>query len=190
MKVYIVCTWCVIQHASPFILSLNVKSKMTTYILLPVILSELVDSDDEKPRRGKTQEWISFLNLSFFLFSLYTFFGLLVYFLFLRSSTSSAASSCSSSFCSCNLDRWSELGVWFFYCYWALSNSVSTPPPPPPHQQKNLFFFSNTSKKLLRNFDMNLNNLNIFSSALFHMKTWVCFKHFVHDWGKNSTFPK
>ena len=132
MKVYIVCTWCVIQHASPFILSLNVKSKMTTYILLPVILSELVDSDDEKPRRDKTQEWISFLNLSFFLFSLYTFFGLLVYFLFLRSSTSSAASSCSSSFCSCNLDRWSELGVWFFYCYWALSNSVSTPTHPHP----------------------------------------------------------
>ena len=27
-------------------------------ILLPVILSELVDSDDEKPRRGKNREWI------------------------------------------------------------------------------------------------------------------------------------
>ena len=60
-KVYIVCTChptCFIQHGCPFILSFDVKSKMTTDMLLPVILSELVDSDDEKPRRGKTQEWI------------------------------------------------------------------------------------------------------------------------------------
>ena len=27
-------------------------------MLLPIILSELVDSDDERPRRGKTREWI------------------------------------------------------------------------------------------------------------------------------------
>ena len=59
--VYIVCTChptCFIQHANPFIFSFDVKSKMATYMLLPVILSELVDSDDEKPRRGKTREWI------------------------------------------------------------------------------------------------------------------------------------
>ena len=42
----------VIQHASPFILSFNVKSKMATDMFLPVILSELLGSDDEKPRRG------------------------------------------------------------------------------------------------------------------------------------------
>ena len=61
MKVYIVCT-ChptgFIQHASPIILSFDVKSKIATDILLPAILSELVDSDDEKPRRGKTREGI------------------------------------------------------------------------------------------------------------------------------------
>ena len=60
MKVYIVCTChptCFIQHASPFILSFDVKSKMATDMLLPAILSELVDSNDEKPRRGKTREW-------------------------------------------------------------------------------------------------------------------------------------
>ena len=60
MKVYIICTChptCFIQHVSPFILSLDVKSKMATDMLLPVILSELVDSEDENPRRGKTQEW-------------------------------------------------------------------------------------------------------------------------------------
>ena len=45
MKVYIVCTChptCSIQHASPLTLSFNVKSKMTTDMLLAVILSELV----------------------------------------------------------------------------------------------------------------------------------------------------
>ena len=31
---------------------------MASDILLPIILSELVDSDDERPRRGKTREWI------------------------------------------------------------------------------------------------------------------------------------
>ena len=39
MKVYIVCTChptSFIQHASPFILSFNVKSKMATDMLLPV----------------------------------------------------------------------------------------------------------------------------------------------------------
>ena len=65
MKVYIVCT-ChpiyFIQHASLFILSFNVKSKMATDMLLP----ELVNSDYEKPRRGKSRNRISFLNLSFF----------------------------------------------------------------------------------------------------------------------------
>ena len=48
MKVYIVCTChptCFIQHTSPFILSFDVKSKMATDMLLPMILSELVDSD-------------------------------------------------------------------------------------------------------------------------------------------------
>ena len=56
MKVYIVCMChptCFIQHLIPFILSFDVKSKMVTDMLLPVILSELVDSDEEKPRRGK-----------------------------------------------------------------------------------------------------------------------------------------
>ena len=58
MKVCIVCRshpTCFIQHASPFIPSFNFKSKMATDMLLPVILPELVDSDDEKPRRGKTR---------------------------------------------------------------------------------------------------------------------------------------
>ena len=61
MKVYIVCTChrtCFIQHASPFILSFDVKSKMATDMLLSVILSEVVGPDDEKPRRGKTREQI------------------------------------------------------------------------------------------------------------------------------------
>ena len=79
MKIYNVCachpTWF-IQHADPFIFSFNVKSKMVTDMLLPVILSELVDSDNEKPRLGKTQERISFLSLSFFLFpfAIFNFF--------------------------------------------------------------------------------------------------------------------
>ena len=82
MKVYIVWTChptCFIQHASPFILSFNVKSKMATDMLLPVMLSELVNSDDEKAGRSKTQERIRFLNLSFFLFPSYTLFGLLAF---------------------------------------------------------------------------------------------------------------
>ena len=69
MKVYIVCTChptSFIQHANPLTLSFNVKSKMTTDMLLPVILSELVDYEDEKLGLAKTLEWISFLNFSFF----------------------------------------------------------------------------------------------------------------------------
>ena len=61
MKVYIVCIChptCFIQHANPFVLSFNVKSKMATDMFLPVILSKFVDSNDEKPRRCKTREWI------------------------------------------------------------------------------------------------------------------------------------
>ena len=70
MKVYIVCTCrpiCFVQHASQFILSFNVKSKMATDMLLPVILSELVNSDDEKPRRGKTPRFPKplFFSVSF-----------------------------------------------------------------------------------------------------------------------------
>ena len=130
MKVYIVCTChtsCFIQHVRTFILSFDVKSKMTTNTLLPVILSELVDSDYEKPFQSffTMSIFLSFLNLSLFLFPLYTFFGLLA-FLFLLSSTSS---SYSSPFCSCNLYGWSESFsllfklisiwfVWFFYCYY------------------------------------------------------------------------
>ena len=60
-KVYIVCTCyptCFIQHASPFILSFDVKSKMVADMLLPVILSELLDSDGEKPLQGKSLAWI------------------------------------------------------------------------------------------------------------------------------------
>ena len=47
-----------VQHASPFILSFDVKSKMATDMFLPVIPSEIVESDDEKPRRDKMREWI------------------------------------------------------------------------------------------------------------------------------------
>ena len=35
-----------------------IGSKMASDMLLPIILSELVDSDNERPRRGKTREWI------------------------------------------------------------------------------------------------------------------------------------
>ena len=59
MKVYIVSTChpsCFIQHRSPFTLSFDVKSKMATDMLLPVILSEVVDSDDVKPRQGITRQ--------------------------------------------------------------------------------------------------------------------------------------
>ena len=89
MKVYIVCTChpiCFIKHASPFNLSFNVKSKMATDMLLPVILSELANSDDEKSRRDKTREWISFLNLPFvfFLWSACFFFFRYLQFLLLH----------------------------------------------------------------------------------------------------------
>ena len=131
MKVYIVWT-ChptfFIQHASPFILSFNVKSNMVTDMLLPVILSELINSDDEKAGRSKTRERISFLNLSFFCFLCILYLVCLA-FLFALSSISYARSSYSSPFCSCNLDRWSESSlllfkliliwcVWFFYSYY------------------------------------------------------------------------
>ena len=39
---------CFNQDAIPFILPFNVKSKIATNMLLPVILSELVKSNDEK----------------------------------------------------------------------------------------------------------------------------------------------
>ena len=61
MKAYIVCTRhpaFSIQHASSFILSFDVKSKMATDIFLPLILSENVDSDDDKSRQVKKREWI------------------------------------------------------------------------------------------------------------------------------------
>ena len=60
MKVSIVCAChpaCFIQHTSPFNLSFGVRSKVVMGMLLPMVLSELVESDDKKPRRGKTQEW-------------------------------------------------------------------------------------------------------------------------------------
>lgn len=60
MKVYIVSTChpsCFIQHRSPFTFSFDVKSKMAADILLPVILSELVDYD-KMLCRGKMLEWI------------------------------------------------------------------------------------------------------------------------------------
>ena len=118
MKVYIVrmChPTCFIQHSSPFILLLNIKSKMATDMLLPVVLSELEDSDDEKPRLGKTREWISFLNLSlfsvsfvYFLWSACLFFFryLQLFLLYLRI--------LSSPFYFCMLDRWSESSLLFF----------------------------------------------------------------------------
>ena len=117
MKVHIVSTChqtCFIQHSRPFILPFNVKSKMATDMLLPVILSETVDSDDEKPHRGKTREWISFLNVSFFFCFLCILSLVCLPFLFPLSSTSSAASSYSSPFCSCNVDRWSESSLLLF----------------------------------------------------------------------------
>ena len=134
MKFYIVqmChSACFNQDASPFILSFNVKSKIATDMLLPVILSELVKSNDEKPRRSRTREWISFLNLTFLCyFFLYCILSLVcLLFIFPLSPISSAASSYSFPFCSCKLDRWSESSlllvklnsiwcVWFFYCYY------------------------------------------------------------------------
>ena len=105
MKVYIAFTChptCFIQHVCPFILSFNVKSKMATDMLLSVLLSELVDSDDEKLHRGKTREWISFLNLSMFPFSFSAVFNFFY------------SSSYSSPLCSCNLDRWSESSLLLF----------------------------------------------------------------------------
>ena len=31
---------------------------MADNVLLPVVLSELIDSDNEKPRRGETRNWL------------------------------------------------------------------------------------------------------------------------------------
>ena len=31
---------------------------MADNVLLPVVLSELIDSDDEKPRRGEIRDWL------------------------------------------------------------------------------------------------------------------------------------
>ena len=129
-KVYIFCKChptCFFRHAGSFILSFNVKSEMATDMLLSVILSELVDSDDENTRRGKTLKWIRFLRPFFFFCFLCTLS--LICLPFLLSSTSSAASFYSSPFCSCNLDRWPESSLllfklisiwsaWFFYCYY------------------------------------------------------------------------
>ena len=135
MKVSIVCTChpiCFIQYTSPFTLLFNVKSKMATGMLLPVILSELVNSDDEKPRLGKTRERISFLNLflsvsfEYFLWSACFFFFRYLQFLLLHPY--------SSPFCSCNLDRWSEsslllrsfrFDVYDFYCVWYFAERFS-----------------------------------------------------------------
>ena len=130
MKIYIVCTCrpiCFIHHASHFILLFNVKSKMATDMLLPVILSEIVNSDDEKPHRGETRERISFLNLfSFCFFCILSLVCLL--FLFPLFSISSAPSLYSSPLCPCNLGRRSEFSLLlcsfplqvhdFFYCYY------------------------------------------------------------------------
>ena len=38
---------------SQFILSFDVKSKMVMDMILPVVLSQLVESDNKKPCRGK-----------------------------------------------------------------------------------------------------------------------------------------
>ena len=131
MKVYIVCTFhpiCFIQHANPLILSFNVKSKVTKDMLL-VILPELVDSE-HKARPGKMWEWISFVNLSFLFFCLCILSFVCLPSLFPLPSISSAASSYSSPFCSCNLNRWSEssllvlkvISIWCaqVYDFWSL----------------------------------------------------------------------
>ena len=87
-------------------------------MLLSVIQSE---SDDENPRRRKVREF----SVSFVYFLWYIYLP----FLFLLSSTFFGASSYSSSFCSCNLDRWPESSSllfklisirrgWFLYCYY------------------------------------------------------------------------
>ena len=126
-KVYIVCTChatSFTQHGSTLTLSFNVKSKMTMDMLLPVILSELVDSEDEKYHRGKTREWTSFFNLYFFLCCLCMLSLVCLPSLFPLSLTSSAASLYSSS-CSGNLERWSEssllllkvISIWYVQVY-------------------------------------------------------------------------
>ena len=131
MKIYIVCTFhpiCLIEYANPLILSFNVKSKMTTDMLLVVILPELLDSE-HKPRRGKTWEWISFLILSFIFFCLCILSLICLPSLFTLPSISSAASSYSSPLCSFNLDRWSEssllvlkvISIWCAQVYHFLS---------------------------------------------------------------------
>ena len=40
-------------HESPFILYLKIADLVTL-----VVLNELMDSDDEKPLRGKTRNWV------------------------------------------------------------------------------------------------------------------------------------
>ena len=61
MKVYIICachSTCFIQYPSPYMLSFCLKSNMVRDMLLPVILSELLESDAGKPHQSKTREWI------------------------------------------------------------------------------------------------------------------------------------
>ena len=116
MKVCIVCTCrptSFIQHASPLTFSFNVQSKITTDMLLPVILSELVDSADEKLRQVKTREWIIFLNLYFFsvAFVYFLWSACLLFFRYLQLLLLHLSI---LSPCSCNLDRWSE----FLCCCW------------------------------------------------------------------------
>ena len=127
-KVYIVCTChatSFIRNASTLTLSFNVKSKMTTNMLLPVILSGLLDSEDEKCRRGKTREWTSFFNLYFFFFCCLCMLSLVCLpSLFPLSLTSSTVSMYSSP-CSGNLEKWSEssllllkvISIWYVQVY-------------------------------------------------------------------------
>ena len=61
MKVYIICachSTCFIQYPSSYMLSFCIKSNMVTDMLLPVILSELLESDAGKPHQSKTRQWI------------------------------------------------------------------------------------------------------------------------------------
>ena len=92
MKVYIVCTChprCFIQHASPF----NHIGEIHRFVIVIIFFVIPI--------------FLSFLNFLFFYFIwIVSLVFNFVYFLW--SSTSSAASSYSSPFCSCNLDRWSE----------------------------------------------------------------------------------
>ena len=115
MKVYIACTChptCFIQHASPFILSFDVKCKMITDMKPIVSLS--FQSFLSLPSFSVSS---TFLFLCFLF--IYTFFGLLAW-----------PSLYSSPFCSCNLGSWSSYttflhAVWFFlfFCnFWVLLN--------------------------------------------------------------------